>query len=319
MKRLWQRLKSKIPYFRFWERISKTLTLPGFDGVPVYEVGEFFIQEIKKNSLPTRSKSIAFSFFLALFPALIFVFSLIPFLNIEYLSTQNVEALLKTILPSGEFYNFIFGNINDLLQKRRGDLLTGSFILSGYLTSQGVIAMMSSFDKSYEHYKKRNALQTHVVAFKITMLLILMFLFSIVLIVVGQDLFRFVFTYLDIDNYFTRFLINFLRYLIIVLLFFFSISMIYYYGPSTKKKYRFISIGATVASLLSILASLGFSYYVTHLNQYNSIFGSIGTVMLMMIWFNLNAFVLLIGYELNASIYYTKTKKSDQDHTKIYA
>jgi membrane protein len=319
VKRLWQKLKTKFPYFKFWEHMSKTLTLPGFDGVPVYEVGAFFLQEIRKTSLPMRSKSIAFSFFLALFPALIFVFSLIPFLDIEYLSTENVEALLKTILPSGEFYNFIFGNISDLLEKRRGDLLTGSFILSGYLTSQGVIAMMSSFDKTYDHYKKRNAFQTHVVAFKLTLLLILMFLFSIVLIVVGQDLFRFAFSYLDIDNYFTRFLINFLRYLIIVLLFFFSISMIYYYGPSTKKKYRFISIGATVASLLSILASLGFSFYITHLNRYNSIFGSIGTVMLMMIWFNINSFVLLIGYELNASIYYTKTKKQNEDLTKIYA
>ncbi len=299
--------------------MSKTFTLPGFDGVPLYDVGAFFLQEIKKNSLPTRSKAIAFSFFLALFPALIFVFSLIPFLDIEYLSTENVEALLKTILPSGDFYNFIFGNISDLLEKRRGDLLTGSFILSGYLTSQGVIAMMSSFDKTYDHYKKRNTIQTHVVAFKLTMLLILMFLFSIVLIVVGQDLFRFAFNYLDIDNYFTRFLINFLRYLIIVLLFFFSISMIYYYGPSTKKKYRFISIGATVASLLSILASMGFSFYITHLNRYNTIFGSIGTVMLMMIWINLNSFVLLIGYELNASIYFTKTKKQSEDPAKNQA
>ncbi len=299
--------------------MSKTLTLPGFDGVPIYEVGVFFIQEIKRNSLPTRSKAIAFSFFLALFPALIFIFTLIPFLNIDYLSSENVEALLKTILPSGEFYNFIFGTLNDLLQKRRGDLLTGSFLLSGYLTSQGVIAMMSSFDKTYEHYKKRTALQTRFVAFKITVLLVLMFLFSIVLIVAGQDLFRWIFNFMDIDNYFTRFLINFLRYLIIVLMFFFSISLIYYYGPSTKKKYRFISIGATVATLLSILASLGFSYYVNHLNQYNTIFGSIGTIMLLMLWFNVNAFVLLIGYELNASIYYSKNRKQQADHTSIYA
>jgi len=299
--------------------MSKTFTLPGFDGVPVYDVAIFFLEEIKKNSLPIRSKAIAFSFFLALFPGLIFVFSLIPFLNIEYLSAENVEGLLKAILPSGEFYNFIFGNINDLLLKRRGDLLTGSFLLSGYLTSQGVIAMMASFDKTYDHYKKRNTFQTHLVAFKLTVLLVLMFLFSIVLIVVGQDLFRFAFSYLDIDNYFTRFIINFLRYFIIVLLFFFSISMIYYYGPSTKKKYRFISTGSTVASLMSILASLGFSFYITHLNRYNTIFGSIGTVMLMMIWFNINSFVLLIGYELNVSIYYTKTKKHQDESSKIYA
>lgn len=315
VKHYYHNLKSKLPLLRFWERISKTVTLPGFDGVPVYEVAVFFVEEIRKSSLPMRSKSIAFSFFLALFPALIFIFSLIPFLNIEYLSSENVEALLKTILPSGEFYNFIFGTMNDLLVHKRGDLLTGSFLLSGYLTSEGVIAMMSSFDKSYEHYKKRNAIQTRLVAFKITILLIVMFLFSIVMIVVGQDIFRYAFNYLNIDNFITRFAINFVRYLIIVLLFFFSISLIYYYGPSTKKKYRFISIGATVATILSIITSIGFSYYVTNLNQYNTIFGSIGTIMLMMIWFNVNAFVLLIGYELNASIYYTKNFKAKIENT----
>lgn len=306
MNEIYEKLKRKFPFIANWEKLVKTITLPGFDGVAVYDVALFFIAEIKKNSLPMRSKSIAFSFFLALFPALIFIFSLIPFLGIEALNEKSIENLLRTVLPSGDFYNFIFGTLNETLIKKRGDLLTGSFLLSGYLATNGVIAMMASFDKSYENYTKRSSIHAYFVASKIALLLVIMFLLSVVLIVVGQEVFRYGFSFLHIDNFFTHFLVNFLRYFIIVMLFFFSISFIYYYGPSTQKKYRFISPGATVATILSILASLGFSYYVTHLSHYNTIFGSIGTIMLLMMWFNLNAFVLLIGYELNASIYLHK-------------
>ena len=307
MDAIYKKLKRKFPFIKNWEGIAKSFTLPGFDGIPVYNVVLFFIEEIKKNSLPMRSKSIAFSFFLALFPALIFVFSLIPFLGIEALNETNIEELLRSVLPMGEFYEFIFGTLNEVLVKKRSDLLTGSFLLSGYLTTSGVLAMMASFDKSYEYYTKRSGILARLVATKISMLLVLMFLISVVLIVAGQDLFRFGFSLLQIDNSLTRFLINFLRYFVIVMLFFFSISLIYYYGPSTKTKYRFISPGATIATLLSLLASIGFSFYVTHLNRYNTIFGSIGTIMLMMIWININAFVLLLGYELNASIYHHRT------------
>ncbi len=313
MNKIWLKILEKYPHLKPWEEKIKLITLPGFDDVPVYHVQRFFMEEIRKNSLPMRSKSIAFSFFLALFPALIFIFSLLPYLNIKALNPTNIESLLKTILPSGQFYEFIFGTLNDVLNNKRGGLLTFAFFLSLMLTSNGVVSMMASFDKSYEHYTKRNALQTRIVALKLTFLLAMLFLFSIVMIIVGQDIFHYIFRYLNIENEYTRFFINFVRYLIIVLLFFFSISMIYYYGPSTKKKYRFISTGATVATIMSILASLGFSYYLNHLQNYNTIFGSIGTIMLMMVWFNVNAFVLLIGYELNASIYYNKNLSMPSD------
>lgn len=309
MSNIYDKVKQKFHLIDRWERITKTFSLPGFDSVPVYDVAIFFIKEIKRNSLPLRSKSIAFSFLFALFPALLFIFTLIPFLGIETLNEKNIEALLRSVLPSGDFYNFIFGTLNEVLTEKRSGLLTGSFLLSGYLTTNGVLAMMASFDKSYEQYKKRSTLHARWIATKISFFLVLMFLISVVLIVIGQDVFSYGFSLLDINSSFTRFVVTFMRYFVIVMLFFFSISLIYYYGPSTKRKYRFISPGATVATFMSLFATVGFSFYVTYFNRYNTIFGSIGTVMLLMLWFNLNAFVLLIGYELNASIYLNKKNK----------
>lgn len=281
-------------------------TLPGLDGIPVAEVVRIFRDEIRKNNLNVRSKSIAFSFFLALFPTLIFIFSLVPYLGIRDINADNIEAFLQTVLPGGEFYNFILGTLNDLLLNRRGGLLTGSLVLLLTLTSDGVITMMATFDKSYEHYEKRNALQTRLIAFKITFLLVFLFLFSVITIVAGQAILNAVFGFIGLNDLMTRLIADIIRYILIVTTFFLGISLIYYYGPATKERYKFISPGATVTTILSILTSIGFSYYVSNFSTYNTVFGSIGTIMLLMIWFNVNAFVLLIGYEINAAIHYKK-------------
>lgn len=316
MQQIWAKLAEKYPFLIALLIKAKTFTLPGFDGVPVYDVFQFFIAEIRANSLPTRSKSIAFSFFLAFFPALTFIFSLIPYLPYFSDMDTNILEFLKQVLPNKETYSFIRSFIQPLLQDlakhKRGGLLTGSVVMVLFLTSNGVMAMMSSFDKSYDHYKKRNAIQSRYVALKITFLLVMLFIFSIVLIILGEDLLAFVFDWLHIKNSFTVVLLFIVRYALIILMFFFAISLIYYYGPATKKKYKFISTGATVATVLSILVSIGFSYWVGNFNKLNVIFGSIGTIMLFMIWLNLNAFVLLIGYEINASIHYNTTLRTKE-------
>jgi membrane protein len=316
MDNIWGKLLGKYPFLIPLAERIKSFTLPGFDGIPVYDVVKFFVAEIRVNSLPTRSKSIAFSFFLAFFPALTFVFSLIPYVPYFNHMDINIMNFLRDVLPNKETYNFIQSFtaplLKDLARHKRGGLLTGSVFLVLFLTSNGVMAMMISFDKSYDHYKKRNAIQSRLVALKITVFLIVLFILSFALIIIGRDLLAFIFDLLRIKNAFTHLLLNVVRYLLIGLMFFLSISLIYYYGPATKKKYKFISTGATVATILSILVSMGFSYWVNNFNRLNLIFGSIGTIMLLMIWLNVNAFVMLIGYEINASIHYNRTLRLKQ-------
>jgi membrane protein len=323
MKTLWKNILTQYPFLlRIGVRL-RNFTLPGFDGIPVFVVFRFFIAEIRANSLPTRSKAVAFSFFLAIFPALTFIFSLIPYLPFFNNLDVSILNLLKEILPNKETYAFIKSFIQplleDLAKNKRGGLLTGSGLLVLFLTSNGVMAIMSSFDKAYDHYKQRNAFQSRLIAFKITFLLFTLFFFSIILIVLGQDLLALLLDKLQIFSTFTQVLLNLLRYVLIILLFFFSISLIYYYGPATKTKYKFISTGATVATVLSILISLGFSYWVSNFNKLNVIFGSIGTIMLLMIWLNINSFVLLIGYEINASIHYNSLLRKRELEVKEIA
>ncbi len=316
MNKLWKKLATHFPFLRVWKKRAKTFTIPGLDSIPVYDVYRFFIAEIRANSLPQRSQSIAFSFFLAFFAAITFIFTIIPYL--PYFRNMDVYILnfLRQVLPNKESYTFVKSFIEPLLtdvaKHKRFGLLAGSVLLTLFLTSNGVMAMMSSFDKSYDHYQKRNAVQSRLVAFKITFLLILLFIFSIALIILEQNVFLLLFKWFNFHGSGTHLVFDFTRYILIVLMFFFGISLIYYYGPATKKKYKFISTGATVATLLSILVSIGFSYYVANFSRLNVVFGSIGTIMLLLIWLNINAFVLLIGYEINASIYYNRTLRTKE-------
>ena len=310
MKKIWEKLLVENPHLEIWDKRLRTFTLPGLDGVAVMDVYTFFSEEIKHNSLTTRSRAIAFSFFLSLFPAILFIFSLVPFIITMWDATDvdgYIVGLVKSISPSPDVFKFLWGFIAPLIREfthKRPSLLTGTFLLTLFLTSSGVVSIMSSFDKSYENYHKRNAIMTRLVALKISVLLVALFIVSILLVVVGQDFFEWIFNLLHIHDGATKLLFVFIRYASIILLFFFSISLIYYYGPATKEKYRFISTGSTAATVLSILTSIGFSYYLTHYAKYNKLYGPIGTVMAIMVWLNLNAFVLLVGFEINAAIYH---------------
>jgi membrane protein len=310
MGKIWKKILKRNPHLEEWDKWFMVMTLPGLDGVALMDVYKFFSYEIKRNSLNLRARAIAFSFFLSLFPAILFIFSLVPFVlsfNHHIDLDAYISNLVRSISPSPDVFKFLWGFIGPLVKEvahKRASLLTGTFLLTLFLTSNGVVAMMSSFDKTYDNYHKRNAIMTRLVAFKILLLLVALFTFSIVLVVLGQNILNWVFSLLHIHDSFTKVLFTFIRFVSIVLLFFFSISLIYYYGPATKKKYRFISTGSTVATVLSILASVVFSYYLNHFARYSKLYGPIGTVMAIMVWLNINAFVLLIGYEINAAIYY---------------
>jgi membrane protein len=239
----------------------------------------------------------------------------VPFI-LGFYDPDHVNAyiigLVKSVSPSQDVFKFLWAQIGPLVREfthKSPGLLTGTFLFTLILASNAVVALMSSFDKTYDDYHKRTALVTRLVALKISVLLIGLFIFSIILIVLGHNLLDWIFALLHIHDSFIRILFTFIRYVAIVLLSLFSISLIYYYGPAVKKKYRFISTGSTLATVLSILTSIVFSYYLNHYARYSKLYGPIGTVLAILIWLNLNALVLLIGYEINVAIYYHRSIK----------
>ena len=298
----------KTPVLKEWQETLISFTLPGFDGVAVFDVLKFFISEIQKDQIPTRARSISYSFFIAFFPGIIFLFTLLPYIPLEGLQ-NNLIQIINEVIPENVVQNFIVITIDDVLNKPRGGLLSFASLLTLYFSTQGMVSMIMSFNKSYSIYIKRNFFSMRWLAIKLTVLLFVLFIASVSLLIVGSQLINSIVDYFNIISVVAIFALNALRYIIILLLYFVSISTIYYYGPATKKKFKFFSVGSTIATFASIGASVIFSYYVSSLDRYNSVYGFFGSIIMFLGWMYINAFVLLIGFELNASIYYNRNLK----------
>ncbi len=282
-------------------RKSKSLVLPGFDRIPLYDVIVFFLKETARESLAERAAAMSFNFLLAIPPFFIFILTLVP-----YIPLQNIEPTLydlaESLTPNYNSYIIVRDMIHDFLYTQRNTLLSFAFILSFYYSSNGVMGMLNSFDKMLPGFNQRVWWQTRLTALKLTLFLVILLLVTIALIITQGAILKLIMQELNIRDSFTQFIIGLARWTLIILLFFSIISVIYRFGPATKKKWKFISAGSTFATISMIVVTLGFSFYVTNFAQYNKIYGSIGTILVIMLVVYFNSFILLIGFELNTSI-----------------
>lgn len=277
---------------------SKVTSLPGFNGIAVFDVVNFFIGQVKTIGMTERASAIAFNFVMAIPPAIIFLFTLIPFIPITDAFQQEMFSLIKDVIPGEKDNSVLIKFLEDFINKPRNGLLSLGFLLSLFFSSNAMMGIMRSFDKNYIGFKKRKGLQSRLVALKITMFLYL-FVFSSVLLLVARGA---VLEWLGITNETVLAVINNLRWLIVILLFFACISYIYRHAPSVHKKWKFINPGSIVATFLMLLLTFLFSWWVSRFGNYNQLYGSIGTVLIIMALIFINSLVLLIGFELNVSI-----------------
>ncbi len=278
----------------------KRTSLPGFHKIPIYDVIRFFFEEIKRDRITMRAAGISFNFLLAIFPSIIFVFTLIAYIPIEKLNF-NLMVLLSKILPESGFV-FLAPTIDDIISIERGGLLSFGFLLAFYFSTNGVIGMMRAFNKAHDSYMRRNYWKTRLAAFRLTFYLFALFLISVILIIAGDQIMERLVEKLNFQSSLETFFIYAFQWIMLIVLNFTFISLIYYYGPAKKERWRFITPGGTLAAVLSILASLGFGVFVKNFGMYNEVYGSIGTLIVLMIWININSVVLLVGFELNYSI-----------------
>lgn len=285
---------------------SKQIALPGFDGIAIYDVADFFFTGIQRGSVVMRAQSLAFSFFLAIFPAIIFLFSLIAYVPISGMQ-NDVMTLIRDILPN-EAYKWTKSTIEDIIRIQRGGLLSFGFLLALYFTTNGFMTMMRGFNASYHIAETRSPLQQRLTATVLTFLLSVLVVFSTTIILISESATHFLVQHhiLKSKTQVTMLLLG--KWTVVLGLFFFGISFLYYYAPAVKKRWRFVSAGSTFATLLSILFSTGFAYFVNNFGRYNTVYGSIGTIIVIMLWIYFNSLSLILGFELNASIENAKRK-----------
>ncbi len=300
-------IKSSIPY-RYASSKSKTIFLPGFQGLPLYDVIIFFKKQVQKVGLNDRARSIAFSFLMAIPAAMIFLCTLIPYLPVSKKLTRQLLLLTKEITPNQNTNILVSNFINDFLTKQRGGLLSVGLVVALYYASNAMIGLMQSFNKSLTSYTPRNFFVNRLVAIRLTLVMIFLLIGSVLILVTQDELLRYMFRAFNIQRNSMKGVIKSLRWIVIIPLFYFTIAFIYKHAPAIKEKWRLISPGTTLATTLMIVLTFIFSFWVNKFGTYNKVYGSIGTIMILMIIVYFNALILLIGFELNVSIHSLKEK-----------
>ncbi|MEQ1747576.1 MAG: YihY/virulence factor BrkB family protein [Saprospiraceae bacterium] len=303
-----QRAERIVTFFRHHPLLERALdwskvhSLPGLKRIPLHNLIKFIRDEIRDDAIVTRANSMAFDFFLAIFPSIIVLFTLLAYTPLYNNFDEVLAESIERIMP-GSAGKMLFDTIADIATRQRSGLMSAGFFLALWFASNGMLSMMAGFEKEEHHltFRKRNALEKRLIAIQLTFLLGLVLVGAVVFVILGNTILSYVFSFVKVDVL-TKFAVFAFRWVVVLLLFYAAFSTIYRYGAATRRRMSFFNPGSLLATFLSILVSVGFSFYVDNFGSYNKVYGSIGTLIALMIWIQLNCMILLIGFELNAGI-----------------
>lgn len=302
-----KKIKNKVEATGLWQKMvaqSHSEKLPGFRNVSLFNAIKRFREHVIWDDLIERASAISFNSAMALPPLLLFLCTLIPIIaNFNFIIELNLMGQLKTliidIIPARSNHEPILAFIDTIVEKPRNALLFFSILLSIFFSSNAMMGVMRSFDQNYLGFTKRKGLKRRLVAIRITLTLICLFILCLALLIAQKS----VLTWLGIENQVLTSIWEKARWILILLLVFFIISYIYRHAPSVDKKWKLFTPGSVVATCLVVICTLGFTWWVSQFGTYNKLYGSIGTIIFVLVLIFLNSLILLIGFELNASIY----------------
>ena len=294
---------------RFVLNRTKHIVLPGFQKLPLYDVIVFYYNQIKSTAIGQRASSISYNLIIAIPAAFLFLFSIVPHLP-RYLRDNFSEELFKLITayftPTPATETWIRNSLNDFLNTQRGTLSLLGFILVTWATSNAMLGIMKSFDHTIVLKKDKNVFQHRWTAVKLTTLLMMLVIATVFLLISEGRLLKIILHEFNLESSTVRIIIKTLDWVIFIALSVFSIGCIYRYAPSIHKRWHIITPGSILSTLLILLTTFIFSFWMNRFGSYNKLYGSIGTVLILMLLIYFNSIVLLLGFELNNSITHLK-------------
>ncbi len=285
--------------------LSHKMVLPGFQGLSLYQVLRFFLEGLRQGRITTRAAAISFRVLLAIPPFLIVLLSIIPFIPIDNFQ-ENLLGNISRVLPHSAF-ELMEQTLEDLLNRKQQTLISVSFLLLLVYSSNAIAAILDGFSYSYHDTQNRGIVMQYAISFVLMITLSIMVVVGVALITFSGPVLSYLRQIDIIDNQFTVVAIEFAKWIIVVVLFESGISLLYRAGHSGK--WRVFNAGATFATLGLIIVSSLFAWFVNSFGSYNKLYGSVGSILVVMLWFYFNNIVLLIGFEINTSIEQAKGKK----------
>ncbi|MDK2909306.1 MAG: rane protein [Bacteroidales bacterium] len=301
------------PVYNYSLRIiakTRQIVFPGFDGMPIYDVGLFFINGLLKGNISNRASAISYNFLMAIFPTIIVVFTLIPFIPVPNFQNMLLD-LIAQFVPA-QAWETVRTTVEDIITRPRGGLLSVGFLLTLYFSTNGVQSLADAFNASAHEIEVRPWWKQRLVDLLIVILLFILITLSLILLNLGNITFAFLQEYHILSSRITFYMLQVLRWVVLLILLFLGNSLLYFLLPARRNRFRFFSAGSTLSTLLILATSYGFNIYVNNFSKYNVLYGSIGTLLMLMFWIWINATILLIGFELNASIHRARQEKSNQ-------
>lgn len=289
--------------------VVKKIKPLGFTGLSLYDVSVFFIKGLQEGAITTRASSLAFNFFLAFFPSIIVFFTLIPYIPIDGFQQTLMEIISNVLPPSTN--SATFSTLEDIINNQRGGLLSIGFILALYFSTNGMSSLIQAFNSSYHIRENESIIKHQMLSILLTIVISALVFLTIILIIFGKAAIIYMIDY-QLINENKLVLLNTAKWVILIFMLFLGITTIFNLGPAIKSQIKIFSPGAILATLFIILTSIVFSYYIDNFSQYNKIYGSIGTLIIILLWIYFNAIFLLIGFELNASILNAKKNLTDK-------
>lgn len=243
------------------------------------------------------SSQLAYSLILSFFPFLIFLMTVVGYSSIR---SSEVLASLSTVMPRNA-YELIEKVVVEIVDTRKGNLLSFSLIVTIWSASSGFNAVIRGLNKAYDQEEKRGYIKLQLLSILCTIVLVLIILFSFFLLVLGDILGNYVTCCYKFSTLY-RFLLDISRYLVMIAAMIFGFALLYHYTPARRLTWKEVLPGTIFTTAGWIIISLGFSYYVNNFNNYSRVYGSIGAVIVLMTWLFISSIIIIMGGELNATL-----------------
>ncbi|MDR0970127.1 MAG: YihY/virulence factor BrkB family protein [Lentimicrobiaceae bacterium] len=292
-------------------RVLRFVVLPGFEGVPIYDVLVFFIKGLFNGYLAERAAAISFHFFLALFPLVLFIFTLIPYIPINDFQ-ETLFALIEELLPPQTF-DLVQQTIYEIINQQNTGLLSLSFIMTFFFSTSGIVAIMDGFSRGYHEINTISWVKQRIEAIGLLSILAVLLILVIALMTMGGYAIRILSADGIIHSALVVQLLQIVRWISIVIFMMSITAILYHYGTHEKKRFHLFSPGSILATALFIIGSFGFNFYITNFSRYNALYGSISTLLIILLAIYINSIILLIGFELNVSIGQARKQSKNQE------
>lgn len=271
----------------------------------LYDVGKIFIHQIQKDEIDDRASAVAFNFTIALFPLILFLLNLLPFIEVFFpeVTPENILFLVKEVLPA-PLYEGTEATVQDIINRPRQGMLSVGFFMALYLSTNGIVSLISAFNACYKTRENRGFIQTRLIAVMIIVFLVLNLCAAVLVMIFGNKALSLLTDYgvVSSSSYILYLLVAGLRFFVLLFLFMLATSFIFHFAPAVHDRFHFFSAGSITAGLLITLAFYLFSFYLNNFASYNKLYGSIGTMIALMLWILITSFIILGCFEINVSL-----------------